>query len=160
MIEENLFESSGSTILIPGDANYWYESGECHDVLISGNIFTNHCMSSMYQYTHGMISIYPIVPEPSEKLPFHKNIRIKNNVFDTSDTPVLYAFSTEKLSFEDNTIFANPAKKNACDKEALINLSYCNDVKICGNTLVGKYSGESIECEHCNDIKTDNEVQL
>jgi hypothetical protein len=27
LIEKNTFESSGSAILIPGDANGWYESG-------------------------------------------------------------------------------------------------------------------------------------
>ena len=34
VIENNVFESSGSAILIAGDANYWYESGAVKDVLI------------------------------------------------------------------------------------------------------------------------------
>lgn len=152
VIEGNLFESSGSGILIPGDANYWYESGECHDVTIENNVFTNHCMTSMYQYTHGMISICPIVPEPVEQMPFHKNITVKNNTFDTSDTPVLYAFSTENLTFEGNTVFANCAAENVCDRTALISLCYCNNVKIENNTLTGKYSNTYIECEHCNNV--------
>lgn len=155
-ISGNIFESSGSGILIPGDANYWYESGECHDVEISDNIFTNKCMTSMYQYTHGMISIYPIVPEPIKEMPFHKNIHIKHNVFDTSDTPVLYAFSTENLSFVGNTIFANPIRENVCDKEALINLSFCNDVEIRENSLIGKYSCNMIECENCDNVIAEN----
>jgi len=152
VIEENLFESSGSAILVAGDANYWYESGECHDVTIAKNVFTNHCLSSMSEFSHGMISICPIILEPLEEHPFHKNIHIKNNVFDTSDTPVLYAFSTKNLSFTDNIIFANPARKNESDKTALLDLSYCNDVTIENNTLVGKYAGSRIEYEHCNNI--------
>ena len=156
VISENLFESSGSGILIPGDANYWYESGECHDVEISNNVFTNKCMTSMYQYTHGMISIYPIVPEPIVELPFHKNIHIKNNVFDTSDTPVLYAFSTENLSFVENTVFANPVRENVCDKEALISLSFCNNVEIRDNALIGKYSGGMLEYENCDNVITED----
>jgi hypothetical protein len=35
VIENNVFESSGSAILIPGDANGWYESGAVKDVTIA-----------------------------------------------------------------------------------------------------------------------------
>ena len=56
-IADNLFQSSGSAILVAGDSNYWYESGECHDVEICGNTFTDTCLSSMYQFCDGMISI-------------------------------------------------------------------------------------------------------
>ncbi len=152
VIEENLFESSGSAILVAGDANFWYESGECHDVTITKNVFTNHCLSSMYEFTHGIISICPTIPEPLEEHPFHKNIHIKNNVFDTCDTPVLYAFSTKNLSFRDNIIFANPARQNISDKTSLLNLCCCNDVTIENNTLAGEYTGERIECERCNNV--------
>jgi hypothetical protein len=34
IIEDNTFESSGSAILIAGDANQWFESGAVKDVLI------------------------------------------------------------------------------------------------------------------------------
>ena len=33
LIENNIFESSGSAILIAGDANYWYETGAVKDVM-------------------------------------------------------------------------------------------------------------------------------
>ena len=39
VIENNIFESSGSAILIAGDANAWYESGAVKDVLIRNNTF-------------------------------------------------------------------------------------------------------------------------
>lgn len=64
MIENNVFESSGSAILIAGDANYWYESGAVKDVLIKGNDFRYPCMSSMYQFCEAIISIEPEIPSP------------------------------------------------------------------------------------------------
>ena len=41
IIENNVFESSGSSILIAGDANGWYESGAVTDVLIRHNTFND-----------------------------------------------------------------------------------------------------------------------
>lgn len=155
IVEENLFESSGSAILIAGDANYWYESGECHDVTISKNVFTNRCMSSLYEFTYGIISICPVVPFPDKKYPFHKNIHIERNIFDIPDTPVLYAFSTQNLIFADNRIFVSNSRKSICEKNALINLSYCNDVTIEKNILTGLYPDEFIECEHSENIISD-----
>ena len=60
VIENNVFESSGSAILIAGDANYWYESGAVKDVLIKGNDFRYPCMSSMYQFCGGTFLTLPM----------------------------------------------------------------------------------------------------
>ncbi|MBR4081624.1 MAG: hypothetical protein IKK21_07570, partial [Clostridia bacterium] len=54
LIAENLFESSGSAILVAGDSNYWFESGACRDVTIRDNVFTSACLSSMYQFCEGV----------------------------------------------------------------------------------------------------------
>ncbi|MDX1285953.1 MAG: right-handed parallel beta-helix repeat-containing protein, partial [Draconibacterium sp.] len=56
-IENNIFESSGSAILIAGDANGWFESGAVTDVLIKGNTFTDLCNTSSYQFCEGIISV-------------------------------------------------------------------------------------------------------
>ena len=57
IINQNEFESSGSAILIAGDANGWYESGAVNDVSISNNIFKDACMTSVYQFCEGIISV-------------------------------------------------------------------------------------------------------
>ncbi|HEY0868533.1 MAG TPA: hypothetical protein VGE01_14205, partial [Fimbriimonas sp.] len=49
LIEDNHFRSSGSAILIAGDANQWYESGAVKDVTIRRNRFDN-CLTSTYQF--------------------------------------------------------------------------------------------------------------
>ncbi|MBQ9996222.1 MAG: hypothetical protein IJP32_07615 [Clostridia bacterium] len=139
-IQDNLFQSSGSAILVAGDSNYWYESGECHDVDISGNTFTDACLSSMYQFCEGIISICPVVPEPDVKTPFHKNIRIHDNVFDTPDTPVLYGFSTDGLSFTNNRIYRSTCAEKWHPGTALIKLAYCRNVVCRDNLRVGLFS--------------------
>lgn len=154
-IADNLFQSSGSAILVAGDSNYWYESGECHDVEICGNTFTDACLSSMYQFCEGIISICPVVPSPDVKKPFHKNIRIHHNVFDTPDTPVLYGFSTDGLTFCDNRIYRSTASEKWHPGSHRIRLSHCRNVEIRDNLWVGPFSIRMLIAENCEIIKGD-----
>lgn len=151
-IQDNLFQSSGSAILVAGDSNYWYESGECHDVEISGNTFTDACLSSMYQFCEGMISVCPIVPEPDVKRPFHKNIRIHDNVFDTPDTPVLYGFSTDGLSFTNNRIYRSTCADKWHPGTSLIKLAYCRNVVCRDNLWVGLFSIGQLSEAGCENV--------
>ena len=155
LIADNLFQSSGSAILVAGDSNYWFESGECHDVEICGNIFTDTCLSSMYQFCEGMISICPVVPVPDINAPYHKNIRIHDNTFDSPDTPVLYGFSTDGLKFTDNRIFRSTAAEKWHPGGYMINLSCCRNVNISGNLVIGDFTLGTIHEENCTDIRTD-----
>ena len=70
IIEGNTFESSGAAILIAGDANNWYESGAVKDVLIQKNVFNDACMTSMYEFCEGIISIFPTIPKADASKPF------------------------------------------------------------------------------------------
>ncbi len=151
-IKDNLFQSSGSAILVAGDSNYWYESGECHDVEISGNTFTDTCLSSMYQFCEGIISVCPVVPEPDVKTPFHKNIRIHDNVFDTPDTPVLYGFSCDGLSFTNNRIFRSTCAEKWHPGTSLIKLAYCRNVICRDNQWVGLFSIARQSENHCENV--------
>ncbi len=104
IIENNIFESSGSAILIPGDANGWYESGAVKNVIIRNNTFNDPCLTSMYQFCEAIISIFPEIPEPDINKPYHSNITIENNTFFPFDFPVLYAKSVDGLTFSGNSI--------------------------------------------------------
>lgn len=108
--KDNLFDhTSGTAILLCGDCNGWYESGACRDLLITNNRFIN-ALTSQYQFTNAVISIYPEIPHLSDK-PFHggkKNaIRIINNEFETFDLPLLYAKSVDGLLMKNNTLKTN-----------------------------------------------------
>ena len=152
---DNYFESSGSAILVAGDANHWFESGECHDVEISRNVFTDACLSSIYQFCDGVISISPVVTVPDENKPYHKNIRITDNVFDTVGVPVLYAFSCADLVFSGNRIFKSPSAPHEIETKAPIRLSYCNHVLLSHNQWIGPFESTSYDADHCQDVTSD-----
>ena len=158
-IADNYFASSGSAILVAGDSNEWFESGECHDVEIRNNVFTDACLSSMYQFCEGVISICPVVPEPKTEIPYHKNIRITDNIFDCAETPVLYAFSCDGLTFARNRILKSPAAEKWHPANWRMKLSYCRDVVLEQNEWIGLFGENMLEEECCENIVMDMESQ-
>lgn len=125
----NLFERvSGSAILIAGDAQGWYESGACKEVLISKNVFRDN-LTSAYQFTDAIISIWPEVRDlPNQKARYHSGIVIEDNVFETFEVPLLYAKSVDGLVWRNNKVERNSnyAKRNG--RPFILN--YCENVKI------------------------------
>lgn len=104
---DNTFDHThGSAILLTGDANGWYESGPCEEVVITGNHFIN-ALTSLYQFTDGIISISPQMPQMVEGEYFHGRVVVENNVFDNFPTPIFYAKSLRELVFKNNTININ-----------------------------------------------------
>ncbi|MCR5413341.1 MAG: hypothetical protein K6F50_01270 [Kiritimatiellae bacterium] len=104
----NLFERvSGSAILLAGDAQGWYESGACKNVLIARNVFRDN-LTSAYQFTNGIISICPEVRNlDGQKARYHRGIVIEDNVFETFDVPLLYAKSVDGLVWRRNRVKRN-----------------------------------------------------
>lgn len=107
IVENNDFYSSGSAILIAGDANNWYETGAVRDVTIRGNRFYN-CNTSYYQFCRAVISIFPEVAVADPKYPFHRGITIEDNTFYSpkklSEQDILYIYSAEDVVFRNNRI--------------------------------------------------------
>jgi len=136
VIENNIFESSGSAILIAGDANNWFESGAVKDVLIKNNVFTELCNTSSYQFCEGIISIYPEIPVLNENTPqFHKNIRIENNEFHPFDFPVLFARSVDGISFSNNTITRSTRFESYHNRKYTFSFEACKNATISNNTF-------------------------
>ena len=104
-VRGNLFERvSGSALVFPGDAQSWYTTGACTDVLVEDNVFRDN-LTSRYQYTEGIISIFPEVKRLAEqKQGYHCNIVVRHNRFETFDVPLLYARSADGVHFDDNEI--------------------------------------------------------
>ncbi len=107
-VERNRFETiAGSAILLAGDANGWYESGGCEDVLIRDNVFRDN-LTSRFQFTEALISAYPEVPDlAGQTAHYHRHVRIEGNTFETFDVPLLFAISTRGLTFRDNQVTYN-----------------------------------------------------
>lgn len=144
IIENNIFESSGSAILIAGDANQWYESGAVKDVLIRNNTFRYPCLSSVYQFCEAVISIFPEIPKPDIRYPFHSNIRIENNKFYLFDYPILYAKSVDGMSFINNTLIRDTTYQPFHYRKDGITLEACRKVVISGNRTEGDVLGKTI----------------
>lgn len=103
-VVNNLFDHThGSAILLCGDANGWYESGPCEDIEIRGNHFIN-ALTSLYQFTNGVISIDPEIKELVEGKYYHGKVVIEGNTFEQFPTPLYYAESVRELVFRNNKI--------------------------------------------------------
>ena len=144
LIENNRFESSGSAILIPGDANYWFESGAVTDVTIRRNIFEAPCLTSMYQFCEGIISIDPEIPQVDPAHPFHRNIRIENNEFHPFDYPILFAKSVDGLTFSNNRMTRSHDFAPFHARTATVSLEACHHVRLDGNQFEGDVLGRNI----------------
>ncbi len=105
--EKNVFDhTSGTAILLCGDCNGWYESGAVRDLVIRKNKFIN-ALTSMFQFTNAVISIYPEIPSlKGQTHYFHGgkkgSIRIEDNEFYHFDAPLLYAKSVNGLVWKNN----------------------------------------------------------
>jgi len=147
VVENNVFETSGSAILIAGDANYWFESGAVTDLLIRNNEFRAPCNSSMYQFCEAVITILPEIPEPDPARPFHRNIRIENNRFNLSDYSALYALSVDGLTFKNNTLKRSYDYQPWHHQQQTIRLIACRNVEITGNEVDSDLLGKNIMLE-------------
>lgn len=144
LIEKNIFETSGSAILIAGDANYWYESGAVKDITIRNNEFRYPCNSSSYQFCNAIISIFPEIPQADSLLPYHKNIRIENNTFNPSDYPIIYANSVDGLIFKNNTITRSYGYKSWHSQKCNFLFEACRNVEISDNKVGDDVLGKNI----------------
>ena len=150
VIDKNEFQSSGSAILIAGDANGWYESVAVNDVTITNNIFWDACMTSMYQFCEGIISIYPIVPKVDSHKPYHRNITIEQNTFHAFDYPVLYAFSVDGIRFTKNRIVRSHEFEPFHERKHCLTFEACKNAEVSGNFFEGDVLSKDIKIENMN----------
>ena len=152
LIEGNHFESSGSAILIAGDANNWYETGAVKDVTIRNNVFADPCLTSLYQFSEAIISVYPEIPDPeASEHKFHRNIRILDNEFHLYDYPVLYAKSVDGLEFKGNQLKRSFRFTPFHPRKFGFTLQSCKNISIADNTFSSELLGKTILMESTPD---------
>ena len=154
ILEGNTFYTSGSAILINGDANGWFESGVVRDAIIRNNTFIN-CNQADYQFGEAIISIDPVVNRPQPGSFSHGNIRIENNTFKTFDAPVLYAESVNGLSFTKNTIVRTHDFPAWHPRKVAITLDRCREVTIRDTRLKGDVLGPYVKATDTPDLNLD-----
>jgi hypothetical protein len=137
VVEDNLFNATGSAIRVSGDARSWFESGPVADVLIQGNTFLNPVRCA---YGQAAIDLDPEVETPPGAADFfyHRNIRILGNRFRLCDTGVLLARSVRGLEFSDNDI-EYAADFPALNRQAAaFELVHCRDARLERNRIRGR----------------------
>ena len=163
IIENNYFKNAGTAILIEGDMNYWYESGAHTDLTIRNNVFDN-CLTSgcsignMWQWGEAIISITPSHKPQNEKSePFHKNIKIENNIFRTFDVPLVHARSVRGLTFKNNEIIRTYDFKPYLWQRSSFLFDGCREVMISGNKMDVDYTTRTIVMDHMSsqDVKAE-----
>lgn len=126
-VVNNYISSSGAGILISGDCNYWFESGAVKDVTIENNIFED--CTYVPQWGMYNIIIHPEVLQPDlAKECFHKNIRIKNNIFKTFSSGIVQAYCVDGLILENNRIDRTTSYPDHSDIKDAYEYSYCRNV--------------------------------
>ena len=72
-----------------------------------GNTFRD-CLTSAYDYCEGLFSFYPMIRDVAkQKTRYHRNITIEDNLIETFDVPLIFAISTENVTFRRNTVRLN-----------------------------------------------------
>jgi hypothetical protein len=135
-----------SAVLIEADAEGWYESGPVRDVTIRNNEF----IDCAYQGGPGnaIIAIHPSNKVADVKTPVHFNIRIENNIFKAFDYPILYAKSTQGLTFSDNTVIRTKELSPQTSHKNMFYFNGCSDVGIRNLKMQGDVLGNNIKLEN------------
>jgi hypothetical protein len=114
-------------------------------VRITKNRFEASCLTSMYQFCEGVISIYPVIPGINSKTPaFHRNIAITENEFHLYDYPILYALSVENIEFSKNKLIRSYDFEPFHQRKYGLTFEYCKKVIVKENTQEGDVLGKSI----------------
>lgn len=154
VIEDNYFRSAGTAILVEGDLDYWHESGAHEDLLIRNNIFDDCLTSGNFsgsraEWGEAVITITPShKPRSEHEEPYHKNIRIQNNVFRVFDAPIVRARSVRKLDFSGNQVVKTFTYKPYTWQKSAFLLDGCREVTIRGNQIDPAYTTRDILIEH------------
>jgi hypothetical protein len=147
LVENNLVRTSGSAVLVAGDANGWFESGavgEFWPTIIRNNTFDN-CLIDMFQFCRALISIDPVIKQHTPGKTYHRNIVIEGNHFKVFDAPLVFARSVDGLTIKGNTFERSDAfppwhpNKDAFLFESCLNITI-QDNKVKGVLLSNNIS--------------------
>ena len=131
LVEDCTLSPGGTGILIPGESEFWFESGAVGDVTIRRNHFVDCCTSA---WGRACIDITPHIPRLAEReTPFHRNVTIEGNHFETFDHGIVAAWSVDGLTFRDNVIMPTRTYSPFGDQKAALDFKHCRNVVVSDN---------------------------
>lgn len=98
IIENNYFSNMMSSILVPVELSWWYESGQAQDLIIRNNKFGDNCYGGNKQ---PVINIHSSLDKTDYTF---GTIIIENNEFDHFDSAIIHANGVKNLQFINNKI--------------------------------------------------------
>ncbi|MBN9300221.1 MULTISPECIES: alpha-1,3-galactosidase-related protein [Dysgonomonas] len=155
LIENNYFDSMMAGILIAGDANSWFESGNVGDVVIRGNTFVN--IGKGGEAPQSVLQISPEIPKENRKDGYyHGKIVFEDNIVKTFDSQVIYALSVKSLEIKNNKFFQTKDYKPIYKGLSFIDIQNCQTVEITDNSYEGDFDAE-ISAVDCVNVKTNKQ---
>jgi hypothetical protein len=132
VVEENTLHSPGAAILIEGDANFWFESGAVRDILIRRNTFED-CLHGIWG--KAVIQVSPKQHDESGAAPpYHRNIRIEENLFRSFDNRIVRARGVDGLVIRGNRILPSANYPAQNEDAPMFDTTGCRGVVIENNT--------------------------
>jgi hypothetical protein len=136
LIENNYFHSMMASILLRGEAFFWYESGANENVEIRNNTFENCTYGGGNQ---ALLFISPRFNKSFDKTAlFDRNIIFENNIIKTFDNKIVDASNVDKLTIRNNVIIQTKMYKPFNPTCPLIDLHNCKNAEIEGNRYENK----------------------
>lgn len=138
LIENNYFHSMMASILLRGEAFFWYESGANENVVIRNNTFENCTYGGGDQ---ALLFISPRFNKRFNKTAlFDRNIIFEDNTIKTFETKIVDASNVDGLIIRNNVINQTNNYKPFNPESPFIDLHNCKNTEVKDN----KYEGEPL----------------
>jgi len=141
LIENNNFEACTHTsILLAGDASFWFESGPVQSVVIRNNTFKNFGL----QGSSPLLQIAPQI-KAEERFYYHQNIVFENNICELFSAPLVFAKSAAHIRIVGNQIKASKAYPADLTGSSVFKFENCKDITISDNRCDDQWPGGTIK---------------
>ncbi|PXA04434.1 hypothetical protein DDZ13_07845 [Coraliomargarita sinensis] len=151
VVTGNEISSSGAAIKISGDAKSWFESGAVNDVFISRNRFGDCCYGAP-EWGRACIDIDPEIKNSKTNLAcYHRNIRIEDNEFATSESSLLFARSVQNLKFLRNMVGPSGNDPADSNKTQAVVTEGCLDTEIDSTLRIARKTDDARRVEPCDN---------
>ncbi|PWM45875.1 MAG: hypothetical protein DBX47_03410 [Clostridiales bacterium] len=162
-IANNIFyKSNSSAIWITGDmfwGNLWREGVDIQNIVIENNVFESCNRYNYATWKNGVIYADALIRGGTTKIPYIKNIIIKDNIFKNTYGLAINAFSIYDFSFLKNTI-DNREIENP-DSDFGVFSGSGNNILVSDNTwFSSKYIRSETDAIRGRFIKKENNVVL
>jgi hypothetical protein len=134
-IEDNLFDHlSGPAILMGSDAHFWFESAPSHHVVICHNRFVDPLIG---KFGSSVILLSPPFRPAGDANGYGlEDVRIEDNQFRLFQRPLLYATSTEQLTFRRNLVTEEKDYESWTPSDApVFSFNHTRCIDVSGNRL-------------------------